>query len=338
MDWNSLGAVRELKKAELHAHLAGCIPTAAVKDILRMFRLDLPEDFDLERDLSIREPVSSLLDYFKPWRALGRLPQGRACLAQMFGAALGALALDGVVYAELRHSPFKVARVNDVSFEVALRWAIETLEEAKTSIRGIDPRLILGIDRAHVDTGHIRQTLRAFTRLGRPTQIVGLDVAGDEAFPIGQGLARLLREATEELGLGVTIHAGEVGPPEHVRFAIEECGATRIGHGLAAAKSPPLLDLLKKRDVCVELCLRSNVLTSSVSSLTNHPIFTFIEFDVPFVLCTDNPGVHAFSLSEEYRQFYALTGRADILKSMFARQTKYAFGSHTGPVRQAPVG
>jgi adenosine deaminase len=79
----------------------------------------------------------------------------------------------------------------------------------------------------------------------------------------------------------------------------------------------------------LELCLRSNVLTSAVSALENHPIFTFIACDIPFVLCTDSPGIHAFSLSQEYVQFYELTGRADVLESMFAHQTRYAFSSHT---------
>ena len=327
MDWRSLGSVRALAKADLHAHLAGCIPTRAAQELLRELQIDLPEGFDLEHDLSIDTPVPSLQDYFKPWLALGKLPQGQACLAQMFRLALSALAMDGVVYAELRHSPFKVVRVNEVSFEVALQWAIEALDDAKTAIAGIDPRLILGIDRAQVDLGHIRDALHAFKALGCPPQIVGLDVAGDEAFPIDHGLAKLLREATEELSLGVTIHAGEIGPPEHIRFAIEACGARRIGHGLSAVQSPPLLDLLKERDICVELCLRSNVLTSAVSSLQHHPILTFIACGIPFVLCTDNPGIHAFSLSQEYRQFYELTGRADILESMFARQTTYAFSN-----------
>lgn len=335
MDWRSLGSVRELAKAELHVHLAGCIPTQAAQHILREFQIDLPAGFDLDQDLSIAAPVPSLRDYFKPWLALGKLPRGPACLAQMFRCALGALAMDGIVYAELRHSPFKVVRVNEVSFEVALQWAVEALEEAKTATRGIDPRLILGIDRAQVDLGHIREALHAFKTLGCPPQIVGLDVAGDEAFPIDHGLARLLREATAELGLGVTIHAGEVGPPEHIRFAIEACGARRIGHGLAATQSPPLLDLLKEHDICLEVCLRSNVLTSAVSSLQNHPIFTFIARDIPFVLCTDSPGIHAFSLSQEYVQFYELTGRADLLESMFARQTTYAFSSHTAVQRES---
>jgi adenosine deaminase len=329
MDWRSLGAVRGVEKAELHAHLAGCIPTHAAQDLLREFQIELPEGFALDRDLSIAEPVPSLGDYFKPWLALGKLPQGRACLAHMFCLALGALAMDGVVYAELRHSPFKVVRINEVSFEVALHWAIEAIEEAQTAIPDIDPRLILGIDRAQVDLAHIREALHAFKTLGCPQQIVGLDVAGDEAFPIENGLAKLLRAATEELGLGVTIHAGEVGPPEHIRFAIEACGARRIGHGLSAMQSPPLLELLKERDICLELCLRSNVLTSAVSSLENHPIFTFIACDIPFVLCTDSPGIHAFSLSQEYVQFYELTGRADVLESMFAHQTRCAFSSHT---------
>jgi adenosine deaminase len=329
MDWRSLGSIREVAKAELHAHLAGCIPTYAAQALLRELQIELPAGFDLEHDLSIDAPVPSLRDYFKPWSALGKLPQGYACLAQMFRLALGALAIDGVVYAELRHSPFKVVRINEVSFEVALQWAIEALEDAHTVLPGLDSRLILGIDRAQVDLTHIREVLYAFKTLGYPQQIVGLDVAGDEAFPIEHGLAKLLRAATEEFGLGVTIHAGEVGPPEHIRFAIEACGARRIGHGLSATQSPPLLELLKERDICLELCLRSNVLTSAVSSLENHPIFTCIACDIPFVLCTDSPGIHAFSLSQEYVQFYELTGRADLLESMFARQTTYAFASHT---------
>jgi adenosine deaminase len=246
----------------------------------------------------------------------------------MFRSALGALAQDGIVYAELRHSPFKVARLNDVSFQVALQWAVEALEDANVAVQRITPRLILGIDRGNVDISHVRALLGAFNALGRPKQIVGLDVSGDESFPIGRELASLLREAAEGLGMGVTIHAGEVGPPENIWFAIEECRATRIGHGVSAAQSPALMEVLKQRDICLEVCLRSNVLTRAVSSLKDHPIFAFIENDVPFVLCTDNPGVHAFSLSDEYLQFHNLVRRADILESMFIRQTKYAFSCH----------
>jgi adenosine deaminase len=326
--------VRALAKAELHAHLAGCIPTHAAQALLRALQIALPAGFDLEQDLSINTPVPSLRDYFTPWLALGKLPQGYACLAQMFRLAVGALAMDGVVYAELRHSPFKVVQLNAVSFEVALQWALEALAEAHTVLPGIDARLILGIDRTHVDVAHVRAALRAFKTLGYPQQIVGLDVSGDEAFPINAELAKLLRAATDALGLGVTIHAGEVGPPEHIRFAIEACGARRIGHGLAATQSPPLLELLKERDICLELCLRSNVLTSVVASLQHHPIFTFIAYDIPFVLCTDSPGIHAFSLSQDYVQFYELTGRADILESMYARQTTHAFSS---PNSSCPV-
>jgi len=46
MDWRSLGSVRALAKAELHAHLAGCIPTRAAQDLLRELQIDLPAGFD----------------------------------------------------------------------------------------------------------------------------------------------------------------------------------------------------------------------------------------------------------------------------------------------------
>jgi adenosine deaminase len=120
-----------------------------------------------------------------------------------------------------------------VALRVALEWAVETIEEVTVAITGIEPRLILGIDRANVNTGEIQAVLIAFRDLVCPKYVVGFDVSGDECVPIGCELASLLQGAADQLGLGVPIHAGEAGPPENIWFAITECGATRIG-------SPPL--------------------------------------------------------------------------------------------------
>jgi adenosine deaminase len=330
MDWTSIEAIKTVPKADLHVHLAGCIPAAVVRELLEEFvdpfsaAPDGPLDFSL---LPILEPVSSLGHYLQAWRLLDRLPRGQANLKQIFLAVLSDFRADGVVYAEFRHSPLRIARLNNIALETALVWALSALDDAMAAVPGIDARVIFGIDRTAVDLAGIQAVLDAFKALGCPRQLVGLDVAGDEAaHPIGDELARLIRTAADELGLGVTIHAGETGPAENVRHAIEACGATRIGHGLAVVQSDPVLDLVRRRNVTLEVCLRSNVLTSSVRSLEEHPVLSLIEREIPFVLCADNPGVHAFSLSQEYRQFHALSGRADILEAMFGRQTAVAFG------------
>lgn len=55
------------------------------------------------------------------------------------------------------------------------------------------------------------------------------------------------------------------------------------------------------------------------------------------MLCSDNPGVHAFSLSQEYQQFHTLTGRVDILEAMLDRQTAVAFGRPSKGPEGAPA-
>jgi hypothetical protein len=80
MDWRSLGSVRALAKAELHAHLAGCIPPRAAQELLRELQIDLPEGFDLEHDLSIDTPVPSRNDARMPhclrWGGMASLVRG----------------------------------------------------------------------------------------------------------------------------------------------------------------------------------------------------------------------------------------------------------------------
>jgi adenosine deaminase len=67
-------------------------------------------------------------------------------------------------------------------------------------------------------------------------------------------------------------------------------------------------------------------MTGRCQSLESHPVHSFIEASVPFVLCTDNPQVHGVSLSDEYRLFVTATGRHDLIEGMYDTQMKYAFG------------
>ncbi len=60
--------------------------------------------------------------------------------------------------------------------------------------------------------------------------VVGVDMAGDELLPLDPRHVEGFRRA-RELGLHVTLHAGESGPASNIRQAVEEMGAERIGHG-----------------------------------------------------------------------------------------------------------
>src|SRR5271170_5201286 len=90
---------RAIPKLDLHVHLNGCIRPSTTERLQREYNIELPEGFDIARDLQITAPVSNLPEYFKPWTLLKRFPIGRSCLEAMVLDCVESLASDGVVYA-----------------------------------------------------------------------------------------------------------------------------------------------------------------------------------------------------------------------------------------------
>jgi len=92
-----------------------------------------------------------------------------------------------------------------------------------------------------------------------PCSIVGVDIAAGEEhfdkekFPhLYEPHHRAFKRA-RELGLNVTLHAGEVGESEHVKRAIEEYGATRIGHGYRIIHDTKFMEHLRKSNIHFEV-------------------------------------------------------------------------------------
>jgi len=319
---------RALPKAELHCHLNGAVPADVLASLLLKYELAPPDLRDpelLRARLTYTQPCASLGEYLEAWSLLRRLPVGRDCFRAMVDAAIRAQGEAGVRYVEMRHSIVTLAQVNQLTFEQALGWICEELREAG-SRWGVESRLIVPFLRDKFDTWNYAELVDAIAVLNDPT-IVGLDSAGDEAHPAPLQAADFLRRSQERLGLKLTIHAGETGIVEHIRWAIDECGADRIGHGLAAAKDPELMAELRERGIPIEICPTSNWLTGGIPTLEAHPVDTFIEHGVPFVLCTDNPGLHGVDLAEEYARFATSDLRRVAIDGMFAMQQRYAFGS-----------
>jgi len=242
----------------------------------------------------------------------------------MISSALASLKVDGVDYVELRNSPFSIAKQNSISLEESLQWLMDSLAAAVAQT-GVDARLIPSLSRFDCTPDHGRKLLNAIKATNRRNIIVGVDLSGDEDKPVDPALSSFFRKAKEDMGLGISIHAGETFIPSNIDWAVTECGADRIGHGLAVAREPRLLDLLASRRICVEVCLSSNLLTGRVSSIAQHPVGQLIASGVPFVLCTDNPSVHNVPLSEEYALFLKHFPNSNALDSMYENQLKYAF-------------
>jgi adenosine deaminase len=313
-------------KAELHAHLNGCVPPALFRDLLVEAGIARAEDIVITRDLMNLEPAhEGLRAYFKPWHLIRRLPLTPRNLHEIVDAAVARLRDDNITYAELRHSVVHVAAHNGFTVRDTLHLLLDALDEASVTHR-VDARLIVSLVRHEFLTDYMPDLLAALQEEQEHSRLIGIDLAGDEEHLFDPEWERVLLAASTDCGLGVTVHAGETGNAENVRWAIETCRASRIGHGLAAAADRELLELIGERDVCIEVCMTSNFLTQWVPDLSVHPVSAFIANDLPFVLCSDNPQMHGKGLTAEYQLFEELFGRRDLLELMYARQRTYSFG------------
>lgn len=130
--------------------------------------------------------------------------------------------------------------------------------------------------------------------------ITALDLAGDElGFPGSLFLNHFNR--ARDAGLRITVHAGEAAGPESIWQAIRELGAERIGHGVKAVEDPALMDFLAEHGIGIESCLTSNIQTSTVPSLAQHPLATFLRHGVLASINTDDPAVQGIEIEHEYR-------------------------------------
>lgn len=316
--------VELLLKGELHIHLNGLVSPNIVKQIAQMECVEIPVGFDLYSDLTQTKPSLSLQEYLKPWELLRLIPNNRTNLKKIVDNAFHNLKAANVQFAEIRNSVLYIAIINGVSVECAMNWLIEDIEEYSEKYN-IKSGLILTTPRGDYSTDHLRALIKAYENLDKPRLVVGLDLAGNEDAPVPPDLGKQFFHFKELHGLKITIHAGETGKKENIIKAIEEYGADRIGHGTAAAFCGETMQILKEKDICVEVCPISNRLTNAVREEDSHPVCKFIENQVPFVLCSDNPSIHMSSLSDDYISFLNETNCISTIEKMYEQQRRYTF-------------
>lgn len=286
-------------RGELHVHMNGAVPMSTIQEIMADEKTSLPAGFDFERDMVRLAPCKSLTEYLTPWQVLRLLPKKRANLDRLAHAALASLAENSVRFVELRSSVLYLTGLQRCTPAQALERLIESTGNAAQH-HGIQRGLILTVTRGDYDASNLAALLQAYEDIGRPKDIIGLDLAGDEDTPYSTGLPAMFREAKDRYGFGITIHAGETGCVENVRAALDLFHADRIGHGTAAGKDPELMDLLAAKSVCVEVCPISNRLTGAVPSDERHPLQEFRRRGVPFVIGSDNPAIHQRGLADDH--------------------------------------
>jgi adenosine deaminase len=137
--------------------------------------------------------------------------------------------------------------------------------------------------------------------------IVGIDLADSERdFPLREFAQPVLKARDE--GLKVTIHTGEDTPASYIKETIELTDPDRIGHGIHAIEDMEVVELLKERDITLEVNPWSNYLTNSVRTIEEHPLKKLFDLGVKVTINSDDPEVLETNLNNEYRIAHEVLG------------------------------
>jgi len=288
----SLGSqVRALAKIELHLHLEGAIPLAALWELLQKYGrpAEILDPQDLERRFAYRD----FPPFLDPWSWKNSYLREYDDFTLIASQVAADLASQGIVYVEAFFSPGDFARhgLRPQRLAEAIRKGLDEHADRVTVNLVADLVRDFGPERG---LAWLRE-LAEVRNLG----IVGIGIGGSEhAYP-PEPYAAVYREA-RELGFKTSAHAGEGAGPDSVWGALRVLHVDRVGHATRAVEDPSLVSWLAEHRVPLEMCPISNLRTGIVRSLAAHPIRHFFDAGLPVTVNTDDPKMFNTSLEGEY--------------------------------------
>ncbi|MBO1520514.1 adenosine deaminase [Oceanisphaera pacifica] len=282
---------------DLHRHLDGNIRPATILDLGQQFNMVLPANNvqALRPYVQVQDNAPDLVSF------LAKLDWGVKVLGSYDACRRVAyenvedLYLAGIDYAELRFSPGYMAMNHQLDPQGVVEAVLDGVAAGSRDFH--IPTKLIGIMSRTVGQQACEQELAAC--LAYKDRLVAMDLAGDElGFPGDLFTEHFKR--VRDAGLQITVHAGEAAGSASIWQAIQALGAERIGHGVNAVQDAALLDYIGEHNIGIESCLTSNIQTSTVAKLSEHPIHTFLAQDIRVCLNTDDPAVQGIELRHEY--------------------------------------
>ncbi|MEQ9561007.1 MAG: adenosine deaminase, partial [Woeseiaceae bacterium] len=127
---------------------------------------------------------------------------------------------------------------------------------------------------------------------------VGLD-SSERDFP--PKLFEAVFARARDAGLKTVAHAGEEGPPEYIRQALDLLMVSRIDHGVRITEDAALMAEVAERQVPLTVCPLSNVRLHVYAEMESHPILRLLEQGLLVTVNSDDPAYFGGYLNNNFR-------------------------------------
>lgn len=311
---------------------------AASQDV-EQFDANLARYFTLETE----DPASEYRDINEVWAKFGKvfgvvtpMLTYKPVWQDYFYEALRQFREDGILYTEFRSTLPELYDLNGNTYDsVECAQIYKTVNDqfVRDHPDSLGSRLIYAPVRSvmpSVVSKYVNIAKEVKSQVG--DYMAGFDLVGQE------DMGKPLKEFTSELlevpeDIPVFYHAGETNwfgtATDYNLIDAVLFGAKRLGHAFALLKHPAVSQIVKDREIAIEVNPISNQVLKLVEDMRNHPGAVMLANNFAVVISSDDPGLWgALPLSHDmYEAFVGLASRHSdlrLLKQLALNSIKYS--------------
>lgn len=272
---------QRLPKAELHLHIEGSLEPEMMFALARRNNVDIP--FRSVEEVRAAYAFSNLQDFLDIYYQGMNVLRSEEDFFDLTMAYLNRARADNVRHVEIFFDP-QGHTDRGVPFDTAIGGILTALNISRAQF-GMTGKLIMCFLR-HLDEDAAFETLREAEPWLDRIEGVGLDSS-----EVGHPPSKFARvfAAARERGLKLVAHAGEEGPPDYVREALDLLHIERLDHGNRSLEDEALVARLKTSQMTLTVCPISNLKLCVVGDMRAHPLKRMLDLGLRATVNSDDP-------------------------------------------------
>ena len=273
--------LRALPKVELHLHIEGSLEPELMFALAKRNGIELPYATVQEaKDAYHFSDLQGFLNlYFQGMNVLRHEEDFYDLAMDYFKRARG----EGVVHIDMHFDP-QAHLQRGVPLEVVMTGLLKAKQEAEDTL-DLSIGMIMAFlrDRPAEEALHVLEQAAPYWKL---LDAVGLDSAEQNNPP-----AKFVEvfQRAKQLGLVCVAHAGEEGPADYIKEALDLLEVQRIDHGVRCLESAEVVERLRSEQIVLTVCPLSNVSLKVVEELRDHPLPKLLEKGLKVTISSDDP-------------------------------------------------
>lgn len=271
----------QMPKAELHMHIEGSLEPELIFALAERnhVKLNYASVDELRRAYAFTD-LQSFLDIYYAGASVLLNEQD---FYDMTWAYLQRAKADNVRHTEIFFDP-QTHTERGVAFGTAINGIHRALKDAESKL-GMSTALIMCFLR-HLSEEEAFATLEQ--SMPYRDKFIGVGLDSSERGHPPEKFARVYARC-KELGLRLVAHAGEEGPPEYIRTALDVLHVERIDHGVRCLEDAALTQRLAREKMPLTVCPLSNIKLRVFDQHADHNLLKLLDAGLTVTVNSDDP-------------------------------------------------